>query len=116
MPLTPCVRYVYHIETEQWRLITLPGPYARCFIQGDTIAIATTTGQMSLSSWSGSTMSLDVESCALLERPAGWAAPFGNALGLLFHPTEFAPVFVVAVYSPSPQPKGTSLHNDMLCG
>ncbi|TWU74012.1 hypothetical protein ED733_000468 [Metarhizium rileyi] len=51
---------IWHLGLEDWRRVTLPGPVARCFVEGERAAFITRQGLIIAWSWNGGATEIDV--------------------------------------------------------
>lgn len=88
-------RKIWHIETATWSRVSLPGPFARCFVEDERTVFVTRQGLVISWSWRDTSSELDVTGD--LNGPpegyeTGWSLP-----GIIIHPTRTETLFVASL-------------------
>ncbi|KAG6090866.1 hypothetical protein E4U30_007876 [Claviceps sp. LM220 group G6] len=99
---------IWHFQSKDWKRITLAGPFARCYVQGEQVAVLTRQGIIIKWSWSASAIELD-QTHPLNMAPEGYDS--GLSLpGVILHPSHRDVTYVARIYrskaeGPYPHPR-----------
>lgn len=88
------------MELGEWRRISLPGRFAKCYAQGSSVVFLTANGQAFLWSWGGKTIEMNVDA-TLAATPDGCTSCLQKVPGVMFLPTDSSVVFLTWVYKPA---------------
>lgn len=92
---------IWHIESREWKRVLLPGPFARCYVEGERVAVTTRQELIIKWSWRGSAVELD-QSGILNTVPEGYDA--GKSLpGVILHPSEQGVSYIARIYRSKPK-------------
>ncbi|KAK2601879.1 hypothetical protein QQS21_004566 [Conoideocrella luteorostrata] len=85
---------VWHVDLEQWKHFALPGPFARCYVEGERVVVVTRQNLIIAWSWS--------QACAvdlkLSSRLASQSEGYGQVQsqpGVIIHPNKSNVTYVV---------------------
>ncbi|KAG6193822.1 hypothetical protein E4U10_003470 [Claviceps purpurea] len=99
---------IWHFQSKDWKRITLAGPFARCYVQGEQVAVLTRQGIIIKWSWNASAIELD-QTHPLNMAPEGYDS--GSSLpGVILHPSHRDVTYVARIYrskteGPYPHPR-----------
>lgn len=92
-------RTVFHLQFRQSRNVVLPGKFAHCYAQGDTVAFVTRQGHVVVWGWSDSAYELDIDHEQYFFEREGWESDLGGIPGIMFHPTDTDIVYAAWLHS-----------------
>ncbi|PNP46573.1 hypothetical protein TGAMA5MH_02031 [Trichoderma gamsii] len=90
---------VFHLQFRQSRNVVLPGKFAHCYAQGDTVAFVTRQGHVVMWGWSDTAYELDVDHEQHFFEREGWESDLGGIPGIVFHPTDTDVVYAAWLHS-----------------
>ncbi|KAF7547055.1 hypothetical protein G7046_g9129 [Stylonectria norvegica] len=90
--------HVQHLGHKAWKQISLPGPFAKCYVQRDTIGLVTKTKRVIIWTWQGTASQLIFQENEHGGRENGRSPLFGGLPGLIIHPTLPDVVYVIWAY------------------
>ncbi|OAA69886.1 Cyclin-like F-box [Cordyceps fumosorosea ARSEF 2679] len=86
----------------EWKRITLPARFAKCYAQGGTVVAVTTTGDAFYWSQGGPTIDLETTTATGLTAPPRECKPsLQNVPGVVFHPNDDGIFYLTWVYQPT---------------
>lgn len=116
LPVSLCTntpyRTVFHLQVRQSRNVVLPGKFAHCYAQGDTVAFVTRQGHIVVWGWSDTAYELDTNHEQYFDEKEGWEIELGGNCGVMFHPTDTDIIYAAWLYSASQPGK---CHLSQLC-
>lgn len=92
-------RTVFHLQLRQSRNVVLPGKFAHCYAQGDTVAFVTRQGHVVVWGWSDSAYELGIDHEQHFHTADGWESDLGGVPGIMFHPTDTDIVYAAWLHS-----------------
>ncbi|KPM43449.1 hypothetical protein AK830_g3107 [Neonectria ditissima] len=87
--------YVWYLQETEIRTVHLPNPAVRCYAEGESFGIVTTTGEVFICFQRGKVVALDI---SRIETPPKSRRVDGALPAVLFHPTDRDVAFVVLAY------------------
>ncbi|KHN94762.1 F-box domain, Skp2-like protein [Metarhizium album ARSEF 1941] len=87
---------IWHVDLEEWRRTTLPGPLATCFVEGERAAFITRQGLVIAWSWTGGATEVDVS--GEVSRPPEDYEGRQSLPGVMLHPERLDTLYVAAMF------------------
>lgn len=89
-------RRVWHVELEEWRRVTLPGPFVRCFVEGERAAFVTRQGLVIAWSWKDGAFEVDLSD--EMGRPPEDYERGRGLPGVILHPDKADILYVASIF------------------
>ncbi|KAL6920546.1 hypothetical protein FSHL1_004525 [Fusarium sambucinum] len=87
--------YVVHLQTREWKQLTLPTALKQAYLESKVVYFVTSTAKIMYFAWGGTLKELDPRK---LEYPLGAGTMIGGELKVLLHPTKDNVVFIVRAF------------------
>ncbi|KID85295.1 Cyclin-like F-box [Metarhizium guizhouense ARSEF 977] len=96
---------IWHTDLKDWRRVTLPGPFARCFVEGERVAFFTRQDLLVAWSWRGGASEIDIS--GEMNQPPEDSEGRRSIPGVILHPEKPDTLYVASIFRSKLNPGGT---------